>query len=124
MEVTNREIDKKFNIKRELIREYYKHGYDKKYIRSLLTFIDLIFPLPEDLEKIVSEDIAIFEEEQKMKHVLSWERIAKKEGLKEGKWDVVKMSLKEGLPIKTIERITGFPAEEINRFKEKIMQPA
>ncbi|MCU0287766.1 MAG: hypothetical protein MUF15_15420, partial [Acidobacteria bacterium] len=94
--------------------------------------IDLIFPLPEDLEKIVSEDIAIFEEEQKMKHVLSWERIAKKEGLKEGikeglkegKWDVVKMSLKEGLPIKTIERITGFPAEEINRFKEKVMQLA
>jgi predicted transposase/invertase (TIGR01784 family) len=132
MEVTNKEIDKKFNIKRELIREYYKHGYDKKYIRSLLTFIDLIFPLPEDLEKIVSEDIAIFEEEQKMKHVLSWERIAKKEGLKEGikeglkegKWDVVKMSLKEGLPIKTIERITGFPAEEINRFKEKVMQLA
>jgi predicted transposase/invertase (TIGR01784 family) len=44
----------------------------------------------------------------------------KKEGRKEGKWDVVKRSLKEGLPIKTIERITGFPSEEIYRFKEKI----
>jgi predicted transposase/invertase (TIGR01784 family) len=44
----------------------------------------------------------------------------KKEGRKEGKWDVVKKSLKEGLPIKTIERITGFPSEEIHRFKEKI----
>jgi predicted transposase/invertase (TIGR01784 family) len=80
----------------------------------------------------VSEDIAKFEEEQEMNHVLSWERIAKKEGKKEGKkearregkWDVVKNSLKEGLPIKTIERITGFPAEEIHRFKEKVVHPA
>jgi hypothetical protein len=37
---------------------------------------------------------------------------------------VVKNSLKEGLPIKTIERITGFPAEEIHRFKEKFVNPA
>jgi predicted transposase YdaD len=72
----------------------------------------------------MSEDIAKFEEEQEMNHVLSWERIAKKEGKKEGKWDVVKMSLKEGLSIKTIERITGFPAEEIHRFKEKLVHPS
>jgi len=43
----------------------------------------------------------------------------KEKGEKKGKWDVVKKSLKEGLPIKTIERITGFPSEEIVRFKEK-----
>ncbi|HLP57522.1 MAG TPA: Rpn family recombination-promoting nuclease/putative transposase [Candidatus Deferrimicrobium sp.] len=48
----------------------------------------------------------------------------KREGKKEGKWDVVKNSLKEGLSIKTIERITGFPAEEIHRFKEKFLHPA
>lgn len=45
----------------------------------------------------------------------------KNQGKKEGKWDVVKKSLKEGLPIKTIERITGFPAEEIHRYKEKFV---
>ena len=47
----------------------------------------------------------------------------RKEGINVGKWDVVKSSLEEGLPIKTIERITGFPAEEINRFKEKLLHP-
>jgi hypothetical protein len=36
------------------------------------------------------------------------------------KWDVVKNSLKEGLPINTIVRITGLPAEEINRMKEEM----
>jgi predicted transposase/invertase (TIGR01784 family) len=49
-----------------------------------------------------------------------WKEQRKKEGRKEGKWNVVKKSLKEGLPIKTIERITGFPSEEIYRFKEKL----
>ena len=49
-----------------------------------------------------------------------WKKEGRKEGKKEGMWDVVKNSLKEGLPVKTIERITGFPPEEINRLKEKL----
>jgi len=71
-----------------------------------------------------------------MPYITSWERIAKKDGIvegkkvgiekgkkegkKEGKWDVVKNSLKEGLPIKTIERITGFSMEEISQFKKNL----
>lgn len=31
------------------------------------------------------------------------------------------LSLREGLPIKTIERITGFLDEKINRMKDKIV---
>jgi predicted transposase/invertase (TIGR01784 family) len=120
MEVNNGEVDNKFNMKRELIREYYKHGYDKKYIRSLLTFIDLIFPLPEDLEKIVSEDIVIFEEEQKMKHVLSWERIAKKEGKKEGKIEALRnvamKLLKKGVNIESVIEYTDLSKNEIEKL--------
>ncbi|HLP58565.1 MAG TPA: hypothetical protein VK186_07045 [Candidatus Deferrimicrobium sp.] len=120
MEVTNGEVDKKFNIKRELIREYYKHGYDKKYIRSLLTFIDLIFPLPDDLEKIVSEDIAKFEEEKEMNHVLSWERIAKKDGKIEGKiealHDVAVELLKNGINIDIIAKSTKLSKKEIEEL--------
>ncbi len=124
MEVANGEVDRKLNIKRELIREYYKHGYEKKYIRSLLTFIDLIFPLPDDLEKIVSEDIAIFEEEQEMNHVLSWERIAKNEGKKEGKKEgkietlrtVTMKLLKKGVSIDTISEYTDLSKKEIEEL--------
>jgi predicted transposase/invertase (TIGR01784 family) len=51
-----------------------------------------------------------------------WEKKGKKEGKIEGnieaKWDVVKIAMEEGLPLKTIERLTGLPLEEINRFKE------
>jgi predicted transposase/invertase (TIGR01784 family) len=141
MEVANGEIDKRFNIKRELIYEYYRNGYDKKYIRSLFTFIDLIFPLPDDLEKVVSEDIAKFEEEQEMPHVLSWERIAKKEGKKEGIIEgkregviegtkkgkvealhsVAAKLLEKGISIDIIAETTDLPKKEIEELAAKIL---
>jgi len=59
-----------------------------------------------------------------MPYITSWERIAKKDGIVEGKiegkWEIVKNLLKEGLPIKTIERISGFSMEEINQFKKNL----
>ncbi|MDQ1354407.1 MAG: hypothetical protein QG657_4716 [Acidobacteriota bacterium] len=73
--------------------------------------------LPEDeLNETVTK---LFEEGGDLMATIAekWQAQAKKEG----KWDVVKNSLKEGLSIKTIERITGFPAEEIHRFKEKLV---
>jgi predicted transposase/invertase (TIGR01784 family) len=57
-----------------------------------------------------------------------WKKRGKLEGKLEGrieeKWDVVKNSLKVGLPIQTIEQITGLPLEEITRFKETHVHPA
>lgn len=41
-------------------------------------------------------------------------------GKEEVTWEFVKNSLEEGLPIETIERITGLPIEKINRIKEKM----
>jgi len=74
----------------------------------------------DELNKTVTQ---LFEEGGDLMATIAekWQAQGKKEGKKEGKWDVVKSSLKEGLPIKTIERITGFPAEEIHRFKEKFV---
>jgi predicted transposase YdaD len=40
--------------------------------------------------------------------------------IEQGIEKVVKNSLEAGLPVKTIERITGLPVEEINRVKEKM----
>jgi predicted transposase/invertase (TIGR01784 family) len=78
--------------------------------------------LPEDeLNESVSQ---LFEEGGDSMATLAekWKREGKKEGKIEGnieaKWDVVKIAMEEGLPLKTIERLTGLPLEEINRFKE------
>ncbi|MDQ1354645.1 MAG: hypothetical protein QG657_4954 [Acidobacteriota bacterium] len=76
--------------------------------------------LPDDLEKIVSEDIAIFEEEQKMNHVLSWEKIARKEGKKEGKIETLRTItlnlLKKGVCIDNIIEYTDLSRKEIEEL--------
>ncbi len=127
-EVKRSDSSKKFDIKRELIRECYKCGYTKKQIRTLLKFIDWILRLPENLEKQLSEEIIRLEEESKMSYVTSWERIARKEGIKEGvkegvkegerkgKLETARELIKRGVDINIIIEATGFPREEIEKL--------
>ncbi len=125
-----------YNIKRELMREYYNHGYDARYVRSLLHFMDLIFHLPEDLEKKFTEEILRIEEELNMPYVTNVERIAIKKGMKEGKKEGKKEGMKEGMKegkletareflklgvdIDTVVKATGFSKEEIEKIAETI----
>ncbi len=77
--------NKKFNVKWELIRQCCKRGYKKRQIYTLLKFIDWIIRLPEDFEARINEKIIKLEEENKMPYVTSWERMAKEDGVNEGK---------------------------------------
>jgi predicted transposase/invertase (TIGR01784 family) len=56
-----------------------------------------------------------------------WMRQGEERGIQKGiqknTMDIIKNSLKAGLPIPTIEEITGIPAEEINRLKQKLATP-
>ena len=116
----------KYSIKFELIRQLLKHGYDGKYIRSLFNFIDLVFRLPEGLEKKLSEEISKIEEEHKMAYVTSWERIAKKEGKREGRLEgrregrleTAQKMIKKGINKETIIEITGFSREELEKLSQ------
>jgi ribosomal protein L10 len=40
--------------------------------------------------------------------------------IEKGKWDVVMNSLREGIPIDVIAKISGFTAAQINEFREKM----
>lgn len=122
----------KYDIKRDLIRQCYKYGYDQEYIRSLFNFIDLIFRLPEGLEKKLFEEISRIEEELKMPYVTSWEKIAKKQGRKEGRqegrqegwkegWQEGKLEtarelIKNGVGIDIVAKSTGLPRQVIEKL--------
>ena len=97
-----------------------KHGYDRKYIRSLFNFIDLVFRLPEGLEKKLSEEISKIEEEHKMAYVTSWERIAKKEGKREGKLETAQKMIKKGIDRDTIIEVTGFSRKELEKLSQTV----
>ena len=119
---------KKSTVKWELIRQCYERGYVKKQIDALLKFFDWIIRLPEDLSRQLSEEINKLEEDYKMAYVTSWERIAKKDGIKigeergeergikKGKIETARELIKSGVDIDIIARSTGFPREEIEKL--------
>jgi predicted transposase/invertase (TIGR01784 family) len=102
----------------ETVKEYLSdHSTAKSFFKEYLA--GNAGSLPEnELNESVSQ---LFEEGGDSMATLAekW----KKEGKREAKWELVKNSLEVGLPIQTIEQITGLPLEEINRFKEKLVQP-
>jgi predicted transposase/invertase (TIGR01784 family) len=49
-----------------------------------------------------------------------WVEKGREEGIEKVTWDFIRNSLKEGIPIKTIERITGLSHEKINKIKERM----
>ncbi|MCU0286990.1 MAG: hypothetical protein MUF15_11395, partial [Acidobacteria bacterium] len=84
LEVKKTGVAERYNIKRELIRELYKHGYDRDSIRQLFYFISLVVRLPVELETKLLQEVIKIEEEYNMQMVTIWEREAKKEGKKIG----------------------------------------
>ena len=77
-----------------------------------------IIRMPESFDKKLSEEIIQLEEEYKMPHVTSWERIAKKEGKREGKLETARELIKRGVDINIIAEATGFSREEIEKLAE------
>ncbi|NIM12763.1 MAG: hypothetical protein GTO45_11715 [Candidatus Aminicenantes bacterium] len=55
-----------------------------------------------------------------MPHVTSWEKIAKKEGKREGKLETARELIKRGVDINIIAGATGFSREEIEKLAERV----
>jgi hypothetical protein len=115
---------KKSTVKWELIRQCYESGYLKEDIRVLLKFIDWLIRLPEGLNRQLSKKIEKLEEDYKMPYVTSWERIAKKDGVKIGeergvrkeKIETARRLLKRGVDIEIIADATGLSKKEIEEL--------
>jgi hypothetical protein len=62
----------------------YERSYQRQDILELLRFIDWMLRLPEILESQLKQEVILISEEQKMKYVMSWERMARAEGEAKG----------------------------------------
>lgn len=76
---------RRFAWKRNLILGLYKRGFDRRRIVALLKFMDWAMRLPKGLEQRIQRTIHKIEEGKKMPYITSWERMAKEEGLLEGR---------------------------------------
>ncbi len=112
--------DTKFEATKELIRLCYRQGYSRDDVNVLVKFIEWVFRLSKAFEKRLKEEIKKIEEEHKMPYLASWERTAKKEGLREGmnkeKMRTAKEMLKEGIDLGTVVKITGLDRKQVEKM--------
>ncbi len=90
---TEKKPEKRFTWKVNLFKRLYTQGFSKEDILELMRFIDWIMVLPEELEQRFEEVVVQVEEEESMKYVTTFERIALKRGIAEG----IQQGIEEGI---------------------------
>lgn len=70
--------------KMTLARRLFERGYTREDVIGLYRFIDWVMRLPEGLERDFREEFKLYQEENRMRYVTSFERLAKEEGKEEG----------------------------------------
>jgi len=94
---SNRDNERRFYFKRELIRLAYRSGYTKADIWELLMVIDWLMVLPDNVEKRLEPELEALEMEKEVEFIPYWGRRALKEGLKEGLKQGLQQGVQKGL---------------------------
>jgi hypothetical protein len=68
----------------QLTRRLYERGYTKEQILNLYRLIDWLIQLPEELKIEFRDQVAEYEEQQRMPYITSIEELGRKEGWREG----------------------------------------
>ncbi|MEI2781596.1 MAG: hypothetical protein V9H25_10190 [Candidatus Competibacter sp.] len=74
----------RYPAKLALARSLSRRGYHRSDILELFRFIDWVLALPEELETRLWADVQRFEEEERIRYVSSFERIAARRGMEKG----------------------------------------
>ncbi len=90
---TKRHPKDRLQWKLRLFKMLYEKGFSREDILELARFLDWIMVLPDDLEHRFEKAMVQFEEEEQMKYITSFERIATKRGIEEG----LQQGLQQGL---------------------------
>jgi hypothetical protein len=68
----------------QLTRRLYERGYTKEQILNLYHLIDWLIQLPEELKIEFRDQVAEYEEQQRMPYITSIQELGRKEGHQEG----------------------------------------
>ncbi|MBE9078997.1 DUF4351 domain-containing protein [Romeria aff. gracilis LEGE 07310] len=106
----------------------YQKGYDRQAIIDLLRFIDWLVNLPEALEQVFWQALLSYQEERRMKYVMSIERFAeargRQQGAKEERRELIlrQLSRKLGtLPVETRSQISNLSPSQLEDLSEALL---
>jgi hypothetical protein len=81
---TRRSQAERYAWKVRLVKGLYERGMDAEDIRQLYRFIDWIMELPEELDRRLDQELAVFQQEKRMPFMTYFERKGMAEGLLAG----------------------------------------
>lgn len=68
----------------QIVRDLYRHDWDKQKVLELFAVVDWMMRLPKEQEQVFRETLEASEEGMKMQYVTSIERLAREEGIEHG----------------------------------------
>ncbi|MBF0160408.1 MAG: hypothetical protein HQL58_12895, partial [Magnetococcales bacterium] len=78
--ISSNQAEQLHQIKVQLIRQFYQHGFDRQQIIDLFHFVDWVMRLPQEMERQLWQEIGQLEEEKKMPYISSVQRIGERQG--------------------------------------------
>jgi len=99
--------------KLRVVRALYQRGLSRQDVLELFRFVDWLMVLPESAAREFDDELARFEEEQKMPYITSIERRAREEGREEGALqrlradvlDVLETRIRRPVPAEVADRV-------------------
>jgi hypothetical protein len=84
-QATRNDPEPRFNLKWQLTRKLYEKGYAKQEVLNLYRLIDWVMVMPAEMELAFERKMLVYEEENRMPHITSIERIGIEKGLQLGR---------------------------------------
>lgn len=97
-----------------VVKGLYQRGYKRKDVLELLRFIDWVMALPPRMERGFWQEVHKIEEADKMRYVMSIERIAMQDGIEQGSLITARASVMDILNL----RFYSVPDELIERIND------
>ena len=79
------DMGRRYAAKRRLTQLLYQRGWNERSIMELYRVIDWMMRLPDELTLQLRREVAVWEEEEHMRYITSFERIGRAEGHKAGR---------------------------------------
>ncbi|MFH1076384.1 MAG: hypothetical protein V1753_06030 [Pseudomonadota bacterium] len=95
--ITQKGSTERYDWKLSITKRLYKKGYSKDDIWNLYRFIDWIMVLPEELSRKFNDEIVKYEEEEKMPHITTAERIGIEKGILQGIQQGIQQGVLQGI---------------------------
>lgn len=83
-----------------LVRKLFEQGYSRNDVVELFRLIDWMMTLPDRLEREFRAELRQYQEERQMPYVTSIERLAKEEGIQEGRLETLRETIIDVLKVR------------------------